>query len=157
MSGSGSPDLIVDGTGLRVAIVAARWHEEIMTGLVEGAQVALQEARVTDVDVVRVPGSFELPVVCSALTVRCDAIVALGVIIRGGTPHFEFVAQGVTTGLTRVALDHRTPIGFGVLTCDNEAQARDRCGSSGARESKGYEAAIAAVTAAVTLRAAAAG
>lgn len=152
MSGSGSPDLIVDGTGLRVAIVAAHWHEEIMTGLVQGARSALHNAKVRDVEVVRVPGSFELPVACASLADRYDAVVALGVIIRGGTPHFEFVAQGVTSGLTRVAIDHRTPIGFGVLTCDNEAQARDRCGGSGARESKGYEAAIAAVTTAVTLR-----
>lgn len=151
MSGSGSPDLIVDGTGVRVAIVAARWHEEIMTGLMQGAHAALHNAKVRDVEVVRVPGSFELPVVCASLADRYDALVALGVIIRGGTPHFEFVAQGVTSGLTRVAIDHRTPIGFGVLTCDNEAQARDRCGASGARESKGYEAAIAAVTTAVTL------
>lgn len=152
MSGSGSPEITVDGAGLRVAIVAAHWHEDFMNGLLDGAHTALTEAKVTDVDVLRVPGSFELPVVCSAIADQYDAIIALGVIIRGGTPHFEFVAHGVTTGLTRVAVDHSTPVGFGVLTCDNEAQARDRSGMTGARESKGYEAAVAAVTTAVTLR-----
>ncbi|WP_168581265.1 6,7-dimethyl-8-ribityllumazine synthase [Gephyromycinifex aptenodytis] len=155
MSGSGSPELSVDGSGLRVAVVAAHWHEDFMTGLLEGARTALKEAKVEEVEVVRVPGSFELPVVCAALAPNYDAIVALGVIIRGGTPHFEFVAQGVTSGLTRVALDHSTPIGFGVLTCESEAQARDRSGMSGARESKGYEAAVAAITTAVILREAA--
>ncbi|WP_226344855.1 6,7-dimethyl-8-ribityllumazine synthase [Agilicoccus flavus] len=152
MSGEGSPQVEADGSGLSVAIVAARWHEELMDGLVAGAQKALGEAGTDEPVLVRVPGSFELPVAAATLADRFDVIVALGVVIRGGTPHFEYVCDAVTSGLTRVSVDCRTPIGFGVLTCDNFVQARDRAGLSGGHESKGYEAAMAAVSTAVALR-----
>lgn len=152
MAGSGSPALDVDGSGLRVAIVAARWHEEFMDGLIEGAQLALSEAGVADPTLVRVPGSFELPIVAQGLARDHDAIVALGIIVRGGTPHFHYVSSAVTEGLVRVSLDESTPIGFGVLTCDNEGQVAQRVGRRGATESKGYEAAVAAVSTAALLR-----
>ncbi|STD06679.1 6,7-dimethyl-8-ribityllumazine synthase [Dermatophilus congolensis] len=153
MAGFGSPDLEhMDGAGLKVAIAAASWHDQFMDALIAGAQLACEEAGVAEPTVIRVPGSFELPVVAAKLAKNHDAVVALGVVIRGGTPHFEYVAHAVTTGLTRVALDSGTPIGFGVLTCDNEAQAADRSGLSTSHESKGHEAAQAAIATAVALR-----
>jgi 6,7-dimethyl-8-ribityllumazine synthase len=154
MSGIGSPELVADGTGLRVVVVAASWHEKVMDGLVAGALRGLDAAHVADVRVVRVPGSFELPIVAQAAARSgADAVVALGVVIQGGTPHFEYVCRAATDGLTRVALDTGVPVGFGVLTCDDEAQALDRAGLPGSHEDKGYEAALAAVETAVTLRA----
>lgn len=153
MSGGGSPTIGVNGEGLRVAIVAASWHDTVMDGLVAGAARACQEANV-EATLIRVAGSFELPVVAQACaeSPQFDAVVCLGVIIRGGTPHFDFVANATTDGLTRVALDTRTPIGFGVLTCDDDAQALDRAGLPGSKEDKGSEAAWAAIMTAVTLR-----
>jgi 6,7-dimethyl-8-ribityllumazine synthase len=154
VSGSGAPgDRRLDGRGLRVAIVAARWHEVITSGLVAGAERALAEIRVEDLSVFRVPGAFELPLVAKALAhQRYDAVVALGVVIRGGTPHFDFVAGSATDGLTRVALETGVPVGFGLLTCDTEAQALDRCGLPDSSEDKGREAAMAAVETALVLR-----
>jgi len=154
MSGAGSPtDQPVDCSDLRVAVVAASWHDQVMGGLVAGAQEALTAYRVGSSDVVRVPGSFELPVVAQ----RCalagyDAVIALGVVIRGGTPHFEYVCSAATDGLNRVALDTGVPVGFGLLTCDTEEQALDRAGLEGSSESKGYEATAAALLTAQTLR-----
>jgi 6,7-dimethyl-8-ribityllumazine synthase len=154
VSGSGAPDQQpVDCHDLSVAVVAASWHEEVMTGLLDGALRALKDYRVPAPRVVRVPGTFELPVVAAALAEDgCDAVIALGVVIRGGTPHFEYVCSSATDGLTRVALDHGTPIGFGVLTCDDEAQALDRAGLPDSHEDKGYEATAAALLTARTLR-----
>ena len=150
---SGAPSITTDGSGLRVAVVAASWHQQVMDGLLDGARRGLADAGVTSVDVVRVPGTFELPVVCAALAERYDALVALGVVIRGGTPHFDYVCQAATTGITDVSVRTATPIGFGVLTCDDEAQAVDRAGLPGSSEDKGHEAASAAVATVVALRA----
>ena len=153
MSGAGSPELDVDGTGLRVVIVAGSWHDEITNGLIAGATRTL-EASGASFELVRVPGSFELPVVSkAALEAGADAVVALGVIIRGGTPHFEYVSAAATDGLTRVALDTGKPVGFGVLTLDDEQQGLDRAGLPGSKEDKGREAAEAAVATARALRA----
>jgi 6,7-dimethyl-8-ribityllumazine synthase len=117
-----------------------------MDGLIAGAQAALADAAVTDVTLVRAPGSFELPLIAQAYASRdFDAVIALGVIIRGGTPHFEYVSAAATDGLNRVALDTGVPIGFGLLTCDNEAQAIDRAGLPGSHEDKGREAVQAAL------------
>ncbi|UED82991.1 6,7-dimethyl-8-ribityllumazine synthase [Streptomyces profundus] len=156
MSGTGSPELTVsDATDLRVAVVAAQWHRTVMDGLLDGAQRALDEFGVTTRTVLSVPGSFELPVAAAVLARQgVDAVVALGVVIRGGTPHFEYVCQGVTEGLTRVSVDTGVPVGFGVLTCDTEAQALARAGLAGSVEDKGHEAASAAVATAAVLRAA---
>ena len=153
MSGEGSPrDEPVDCSELRVAVVAASWHEQVMTGLLAGAQQAMEGYRVESSKVVRVPGCFELPVVAAALAPGYDAIVALGVVIRGGTPHFDYVCSAATDGLTRVALDSGVPIGFGVLTCDTEQQALERAGLEGSTENKGYDAAAAALRTALVLR-----
>ncbi|HEY6801502.1 MAG TPA: 6,7-dimethyl-8-ribityllumazine synthase [Agromyces sp.] len=161
MSGKGSPSEAIsssiDGTGLRVVIVAGSWHEQISNGLIAGATRTL-EASGASFDLVRVPGSFELPVVSKAvLEAGADAVVALGVIIRGGTPHFEYVSAAATEGLTRVALDTGKPVGFGVLTLDDEQQGLDRAGLPGSKEDKGREAAEAAIATARVLRTAASG
>jgi 6,7-dimethyl-8-ribityllumazine synthase len=153
VSGHGAPDQQpFDCSDLRVAVVAASWHTQVMDGLLAGAQRALSDYGVVDSDVVRVPGTFELPVVAAAMAAQgYDAVVALGVVIRGGTPHFDFVCNAATDGLTRVALDHRVPVGFGVLTCDTDEQAIERAGLEGSKEDKGYEATSAALLTARTL------
>jgi 6,7-dimethyl-8-ribityllumazine synthase len=154
MAGSGTPDMqLLDCKDLKVAIVASSWHIQVMDGLLAGAERACQEYGVRSQRVVRVPGAFELPVVCDGVAkLGFDAIVALGVVIRGGTPHFDYVCSGVTDGLVRVSLDHGVPVGFGVLTCDNDAQAFDRAGLPKSREDKGYEATAAALHTARALR-----
>lgn len=154
MSGKGAPELSVRNCGdLRVAVVAAQWHEKIMDGLVDGALRALHELGIDEPTLLRVPGSFELPVVAKVLAGRgYDAVVALGVIIRGGTPHFEYVSHGVTNGLTQVAVDTGVPVGFGVLTCDTEEQALDRAWPRRVQRGQGHEAVTAAVATAATLR-----
>jgi 6,7-dimethyl-8-ribityllumazine synthase len=152
VSGAGSPDIEVDGSGLRVAVVAAQWHTVVMDGLLAGALRGLVGAGVDEPLVLRVPGSFELPVAAARLARSgYDAVVALGVVIRGGTPHFDFVCAAATDGLTRVAVDTGVPIGFGLLTCDDEQQALDRAGLEGSHEDKGFEAALAAVATAARL------
>ena len=154
MSGAGAPDQRpVDCHELRVAIVAASWHENVMDGLVAGAQRACRDYQVEEPQLVRVPGTFELPVVAQALADQgYDAVVALGVVIRGGTPHFDYVCRAATDGLVRVAQDHQTAVGFGILTCDDEQQALERAGLDSSREDKGYEATAAALTTGATLR-----
>jgi 6,7-dimethyl-8-ribityllumazine synthase len=152
MSGAGAPEIETDGTGLKVTIVAGSWHEEISEGLLAGARRVLTESG-AEVTEIRVPGSFELPVVSkAALDGGADAVVALGVIIRGGTPHFEYVSAAATDGLTRVALDTGKPVGFGLLTLDDEQQGLDRAGLPGSREDKGAEAAEAALATARIIR-----
>ena len=154
MSGAGAPDQKpVDCHDLRVAVVAASWHEQVMDGLLDGALRACRDFKVEAPSVVRVPGTFELPVVAAALAAQgYDAVVALGVVIRGATPHFDYVCNAATDGLTRVALDHQAAVGFGVLTCDDDQQALDRAGLEGSKEDKGYEATSAALLTAQTLR-----
>jgi 6,7-dimethyl-8-ribityllumazine synthase len=154
MSGHGAPaQAPVDCHDLRVAVVAASWHTQVMDGLIAGAERALAAHSVEAPVVVRVPGTFELPVVSAALAAQgYDAVVALGVVIRGGTPHFDYVCTAATDGLGRVALDHQTAVGFGVLTCDTEEQALDRAGLEGSGEDKGYEATAAALLTAQTLK-----
>lgn len=152
MSGAGLPKIATDGTGLKVTVVAGSWHAEISEGLLAGALRVL-EASGAEVTVLRVPGSFELPVVSkAALENGADAVVALGVIVRGGTPHFDFVSNAATDGLTRVALDTGKPVGFGVLTLDDEQQGLDRAGLAGSKEDKGAEAAEAALATARIIR-----
>ncbi|WP_067434504.1 6,7-dimethyl-8-ribityllumazine synthase [Nocardioides jensenii] len=154
MSGAGAPDQKpTDCRDLRVAVVASSWHEVVMNGLLEGADRALRAHQVESPTVVRVPGAFELPVVAGELARSHDAVIALGVVIRGGTPHFDFVCNAATDGLGRVALDTGTPIGFGLLTCDDEQQALDRAGLADSQEDKGWEATAAALATARLLRA----
>ena len=142
----------VDGSGLRVGVVATRWHPHITDTLLGRAEAALADCGVTDTVTVRVPGAVELPVVVQQLARDFDAVVAVGVVIKGGTPHFEYVCDAVTAGLTRVALDAGKPVGNGVLTCDIEEQARDRAGLPDSHEDKGWEATMAALATALTLR-----
>jgi 6,7-dimethyl-8-ribityllumazine synthase len=152
MSGAGSPEFVTDATGLKVTIVAGQWHDVITNGLLAGAHRALKAAN-AEVTEVRVPGSFELPVASkAALDAGADAVVALGVIIRGGTPHFEYVSDAATSGLTQVSILTGKPVGFGVLTLDDEQQGLDRAGLEGSKEDKGEEAANAAIATAVLLR-----
>lgn len=156
MSGQGRPTSaeseLAGATGLTVGVVATRWHSEITDQLLTRALAAAELAGVAAPTVVRVPGSVELPVVAQQLTTDHDAVVALGVVIRGGTPHFEYVCDAVTAGLTRVALDSGTPVGNGVLTCDTVEQAQDRSGRPGDAEDKGADAMTAALATALVLR-----
>ena len=147
MSGAGAPtSQPYDASGLKIAVVAASWHTQVMDGLVAGAERACAAYGISEPEVIRVPGTFELPVVAAALArAGYDAVVALGVVIRGGTPHFEYVCSAATDGLTQVSVDHAIPVGFGVLTCDTEAQALDRAGLEGSSEDKGWEATAAAL------------
>ncbi|KJL24736.1 6,7-dimethyl-8-ribityllumazine synthase [Microbacterium oxydans] len=153
MSGAGAPETgNIDGRGLNVVIVAGTWHETISNGLIAGAERVLDAANATH-RLVRVPGSFELALAAqAAFAGGADAVVALGVIIRGGTPHFEYVSAATTDGLTRVALDAGKPVGFGVLTLDDEQQGLDRAGLEGSKEDKGAEAADAALRTALVTR-----
>jgi 6,7-dimethyl-8-ribityllumazine synthase len=152
MSGSGRPDLVIpDARGLRLGVVASTWHEEICSQLVDRALAVAADAGAA-VTVTRVTGAVELPVVAQELARTHDAVVALGVVIRGATPHFDYVCRSVTDGLTRIALDEATPVAHGVLTTETEDQARDRDGHEGAAEDKGGEAVAAALGAALALR-----
>ncbi|MFY9890739.1 MAG: 6,7-dimethyl-8-ribityllumazine synthase [Streptosporangiaceae bacterium] len=153
MSGSGRPDgQIVDAAGLSIAIAATRWHAEITDQLVSRAVAAASACGIPDPLVVRVPGAVELPVVAAELARGYDAVACLGAVIRGGTPHFDYVCDAVTYGLTRVALDAAKPVGNGVLTCDTLEQARDRSGSDDSAEDKGWDAVVAALETALVLR-----
>jgi 6,7-dimethyl-8-ribityllumazine synthase len=153
VSGEGAPDAVpVDAAGLRLGIVATTWHAEITGALLDRAVAAARASGIDEPTVVRVPGAVELPVVAQALAEEHDAVVALGVVVRGGTPHFEYVCDAVTAGLTRVALDAGKPVGNGVLTTNDEQQARDRVGLPGSAEDKGWEATIAALSTALTLQ-----
>lgn len=152
MSGAGSPVLELQVPDVNVTIVASLWHTEVMDGLIAGAQKALAEAGVARVELVRVAGSFELPLAAQLAAASADAVVALGVVIRGGTPHFEYVSSAVTQGLMQATLLTETPIGFGVLTTDNDEQALERAGLPGSKEDKGYEAAQAALSLVLTAR-----
>lgn len=153
MAGHGAPELsTVDATGLSLGIVATRWHADLVEQMLDRAQAAAKACNVADVQVAHVAGSVELPVVAQALARRHDAVVALGVVIRGETAHFEYVSSSVTEGLTRIALDESTPVAHGVLTVDTVEQARDRAGLPESSEDKGWGAVVAALDAAVTLR-----
>jgi 6,7-dimethyl-8-ribityllumazine synthase len=153
MSGEGRPPLaVVDASDLALAIACTRWHAEITDSLTDRATAAAKACSVSDVLVVRVAGAIELPVVAQELSKRYDAVVCLGAVIRGGTPHFEYVCDAVTAGLTRVSLDSGTPVGNGVLTCNTIEEARDRSGLPDSSEDKGWEAVVAALDTAILLR-----
>jgi 6,7-dimethyl-8-ribityllumazine synthase len=142
----------VDASDLRLGIVASSWHSTICEALLAGARKVATESGIDNPTVVRVHGAVEIPVVAQELARNHDAVVALGVVIRGATPHFEYVCDAVTQGLTRVSLDTSTPVGNGVLTTNTEEQALDRAGLPSSAEDKGAQAAGAALTAALTLR-----
>lgn len=153
MSSEGRPRVALPAArGIRVGVVAARWHGEISDLLLERALATATAAATPTPTVVRVPGVIEISVVAQQLAANHDAVVALGVVIRGGTPHFEYVCDAVTAGLTRVALDAGVPVGNGVLTCDTVEQAQARSGAPGAVEDKGAEAMVAALETALVLQ-----
>ena len=153
MAGFGEPDTsTVDAAGLTVGVVAARWHGELTDHMLDRAVAAAKACGVDEVVTARVAGSVELPVVAQALAARCDVVVALGVVIRGATAHFDYVCKSVTEGLTRIALDTGKPVAHGVLTVDSIEQARDRAGLPGSAEDKGWAATVAALDAALTIR-----
>ncbi|NYE94106.1 6,7-dimethyl-8-ribityllumazine synthase [Psychromicrobium silvestre] len=152
MSGAGAPAAEkIDASGLKLVVIAASWHQQVMDGLVDGALRAARESGIAEPKLVRVPGTFELSVAAARLAPDYDAVVALGVVIRGGTPHFDYVCQAATLGLTEVSVRTGIPVGFGVLTCDNEQQAIDRAGLPGSVEDKGFEATHAALQTALVL------
>ncbi len=154
MSAAGEPALPpVDATGLRLGLVASRWHGELVDHMLARATAAAEACGVADVITARVVGSVELPVVAQALARRCDAVVALGIVVRGETAHFDYVCRSVTDGLTRVALDESTPVAHAVLTVDNLEQARARAGLPDSTEDKGWSATVAALDTALALRA----
>jgi len=151
--GAGVPEVpALDASGVRLAIVASTWHTEICDSLLAGAQKLASEWGIDNPTVVRVLGAIEIPVVAQELARNHDAVIALGVVIRGQTPHFDYVCDAVTQGLTRVSLDASTPVANGVLTTDTEEQALDRAGLPTSAEDKGAQATGAALTTALTLR-----
>jgi 6,7-dimethyl-8-ribityllumazine synthase len=143
MSGEGSPEFTLNASGLKVAVIYSSWHQSIIDGLVDGAKRALSEANVEEISFQSVPGAFELPLAASKLVKKYDAVIALGVVIRGDTPHFDYVCRAATDGLLQVMLDSKTPIGFGLLTVDTEEQALARAASNG--DNKGVESVNAAL------------
>jgi len=146
MSGAGAPKLEIDASGLQVAVIVTSWHTEITDGLLAGAERALKAAGNTEYEVWRVPGAYELPLAAQyAIDAGAEVVVALGVVIQGDTPHFDYVCSAATDGLMRVGLDAGVPIGFGLLTVNTEQQALDRAGLAGSKEDKGAEAVEAAV------------
>ena len=153
MSGDGVPPVPgMAASGLRLAIVASTWHERICNALLDGARKVASDSGITEPTVIRVHGAIEIPVVAQELARTHDAVVALGVVIRGQTPHFDYVCDAVTQGLTRVSLDASTPVANGVLTTDTEQQAIDRAGLPDSAEDKGAQATAAALSTALTLR-----
>jgi 6,7-dimethyl-8-ribityllumazine synthase len=153
MAGMGDPRLLtVEAAGLRLGIVGSKWHADLVDHMVERAQQAAKACGVDDVITARVAGSVELPVVAQALAQRCDAVVALGVVIRGETAHFDYVCDAVTAGLTRVSLDEQPPVAHGVLTVESLGQARDRAGLEDSIEDKGWQATVAVLDAVLAIR-----
>ena len=146
MSGSGAPQLSVSAEGKKVYVISTSWHTQIMDGLVAGAKRELEKSGAKNVVYQVIPGAFELPLAAQfAVRAGADVVIALGVVIQGETPHFDFVCNSATEGLTRVQLDTGVPIGFGLLTVNKEQEALDRAGLPGSKEDKGAEAVQAAL------------
>ena len=130
----------------KVMIISSSWHLEICDDLISGAKRALEKASVAEVKVQYVPGSFELPLAAQfAFESGFDAVVAVGLVLKGETPHFDYVCQGVTKGIIDVSLKYGKPIGFGVLMCNDLDQAVARSGRAGSKEDKGYDSAVAVI------------
>ena len=142
-----TPDLTIPHLpNAKVAIVSSSWHLDICSDLIAGATRALEEAKVGTIEVIFVPGSFEIPLAAQkAFEKGFDAVVALGLVLQGETPHFDYVCQGVTQGIIDVQLKFSKPIGYGVLMCNDLEQAIARSGRPGSKEDKGYDSALAAL------------
>ena len=142
-----TPDISIPHLpNVKVAIISSSWHLDICNDLIAGATRALDEAKVGKIDVIFVPGSFEIPLAAQkAFEKGFDAVVALGLVLKGETPHFDYVCQGVTQGIIDVQLKFSKPIGYGVLMCNDLDQAIARSGRPGSKEDKGYDSAMAAL------------
>ena len=131
----------------KIAIISSSWHLDICNDLIAGAKRALEAAEVKKIKVIYVPGSFEIPLAAQKMFEKGhDAVVAVGLVLKGETPHFDYVCQGVTQGVVDVQLKWSKPVGYGVLMCDNLEQAIARSGRAGSKEDKGYDSAIAALS-----------
>ena len=147
MSGAAPQVTLEAKPNARIAIISASWHMDICAQLVAGARRACEAAGVKSITEIYVPGSFELPLAAQrAFEDGIDGVIVLGLVLRGETPHFDYVCQGVTQGIMDVQLKFSRPIGFGVLMCDTLEQAHARSGVSGSKEDKGFDAAVAALT-----------
>ena len=130
----------------KVAIISSSWHLDVCNDLIAGATRALEAAEVKKIKVIYVPGSFEIPLAAQKMFEKgYDAVVAVGLVLKGETPHFDYVCQGVTQGVMDVQLKWSKPVGYGVLMCDDLEQAIARSGRAGSKEDKGYDSAIAAL------------
>jgi 6,7-dimethyl-8-ribityllumazine synthase len=130
----------------KIAIISSSWHLDICNDLIAGARRALEAAEVKKIKVIYVPGSFEIPLAAQKMFEKgYDAVVAVGLVLKGETPHFDYVCQGVTQGVVDVQLKWSKPVGYGVLMCDDLEQAIARSGRAGSKEDKGYDSAIAAL------------
>ena len=146
MSGNAPEITLPQLPDARVAIISSSWHLDICNDLIAGAEKALSASSISDVTVTYVPGSFEIPLAAQfAFEKGFDAVVAVGLVLKGETPHFDYVCQGVTQGVMDVSLKFSAPIGFGVLMCDTVEQAIARSGRPGSVEDKGYDSAVAAI------------
>lgn len=147
MSGAAPQVTLEAKPNARIAIISASWHMDICAQLVAGARRACEAAGVKSITEIYVPGSFELPLAAQrAFEDGVDGVIVVGLVLRGETPHFDYVCQGVTQGIMDVQLKFSRPIGFGVLMCDTLEQAHARSGVSGSKEDKGFDAAVAALT-----------
>jgi len=146
-----SPKLkTLSASKLKVAVISASWHPEICSSLIDGAKRALAVNKVNKVSYHEVSGSFELPLAAQKLfDSGIDAVVVLGLILKGDTPHFDYICEGVTNGIMQVSLSRSKPIGFGVLMCNTLKQARERAGFVDSKEDKGFDAAVAAINSAL--------
>ena len=146
MSGNAPEVVLPQLPHARVAIISSSWHLDICNDLIAGAQRALKAASINNVEVIYVPGSFEIPLAAQlAFEKGFNAVVAVGLVLEGQTPHFDYICQGVTQGVMDVSLKFSAPIGFGVLMCNTLDQAIARSGRPGSVEDKGYDSAVAAI------------
>ncbi|NDG24601.1 MAG: 6,7-dimethyl-8-ribityllumazine synthase [Actinobacteria bacterium] len=150
MTGSSPKIKVLDGSSLNASIVTSSWHSDVCEALITGAKRALTQAGCKKVLVHKVSGSFEIPLASQKLLdAGSDLVVAVGLILKGDTPHFDYVCQGVTSGIMQVSLTRNKPIGFGILMCESLNQAYERSGLSEGEENKGFEAAVAALNLAI--------
>ena len=146
MSGNAPEITLPQLPNARVAIISSSWHLDICNDLIAGAQRALKAASISKIEVIYVPGSFEIPLAAQlAFEQGVDAVVAVGLVLEGETPHFDYVCQGVTQGVMDVSLKFSAPVGFGVLMCNTLDQAIARSGRAESIEDKGYDSAVAAI------------
>ena len=143
-----SPEVRINKSlNLDAIVISASWHPEICQSLVDGAVRGFESSGISNVEIRKVAGSFELPLATQlAFDAGFDIAVVVGLVLRGETPHFDYICQGVTSGVMQVSLSRSKPIGFGVLMCDTIEQAKARAGFADSSEDKGFDSAIAALS-----------